>query len=80
MNEYWQMTLREMMGESFEPTKSMIHLGSWGFTCQICADPVGLYRPADGGMVYMRDECKNGHKVDWSSTREVKVKDGRIKR
>lgn len=77
-NEYWQMTLRELMGESFQPTKSMIHFGSWGFECQICAMPVGIYRPEDGGLVFRRDVCPNGHKVDWSQIREAKVKNGRI--
>ena len=75
---YWQMTLNELIDDSFRPTKTMIHFGSYGFECQICACPVGLYRPADGGMVYKRDECKNGHKVDWSEVREAKVMNGRV--
>ena len=78
MAEFWQMTFRELEHESFQPMKTMIHFGSWGFECPICACPVGLYRPADGGLVFKRDECKNGHKVDWSEVREAKVVNGRV--
>ena len=76
--EFWQITMRELLGESFQPTKSMIHFGSWGFSCQICGMPVGIYRPADDGLIYRREECSNGHKVDWSQIREARIVNGRV--
>ena len=71
MGKYWQMTLAELMGDSFQPVKKMIHFGSWGFECQICGMPVGIFRPDDGGLIYRREKCPNGHAVDWSQIREA---------
>lgn len=65
----WQITLEELTQDSFTPKKEFIHLGSWAYVCPICRAYVGLYRDdhlEDDGMLYKRDECKNGHRMDWN--------------
>ena len=60
----WQITLEELTADSFKPIKTLIHFGSWAYECPICGAPVGIYKDEDG-MIYKRDECKNGHVMDW---------------
>ena len=67
----WQMTMAELTQDSFKPVKQFMHHGAWGYSCPVCGAAVGIYyepnwyhdnRPE---WAYKRDECKNGHKVDW---------------
>lgn len=60
----WQMTLEELIADSFKPVRQPIHLGSWSYDCPICGASVGI-RTATEGFIYKRDICKNGHVVDW---------------
>lgn len=75
-NNYWQMTIAELERDSFQPVKKLFHFGTWTFACPVCGQTVGLFRDlkADAvtnGMIYKRDECKNGHVVDWSMIEEA---------
>lgn len=60
----WQMILDELTDEPFTPEVHLIHVGSWAYLCPICLECVGIYR-TDEGMVFRRDTCKNGHRIDW---------------
>lgn len=73
------MTIQDLMRkEAFEPTKTKAGHGTWQYECQICAARVGVYRPADGGMQWIRYKCKNGHNVDWSNVKALHVINGRL--
>lgn len=65
---YWQMTFDEMMSDSFRPKTEPMHQGAWAYVCPVCGNAVGIRRVVEG-FVYKRDECKNGHKVDWSEVK-----------
>ena len=60
----WQMTLEELLADSFVPVKKPMHLGAWSYECPICGAAVGVLR-SDMGMIYQREACVNGHVVDW---------------
>lgn len=67
--DYWQMTFDEMMSDSFRPKMSSLHEGFWGFKCPICGDCVG-FKSIRYGFMHKKDQCKNGHKVDWSEVND----------
>ena len=49
----WQMTLEELLADSFVPVKKPMHLGAWSYECPICGAAVGVLR-SDMGMIYQR--------------------------
>lgn len=61
----WQITWDEYGKDAFRPVRKPMHIGSWSYECPLCGMPVGIYR-IDEGMIYKRDQCKNGHKIDWT--------------
>lgn len=76
MKNYYQMTLFELDRDSFQPVKKMLHFGTYSFTCPMCGEAVGFWRDpkidkVTNGMTLKYDECKNGHKVDWSNVKEA---------
>ena len=76
MSNYWQMTIREFMQDSFQPTRKLLHFGVYHFDCPVCGECVGIWRdpkfdPVDNGMMFKYEQCKNGHVVDWSMVKET---------
>ena len=64
------MTLSELDRDSFQPIKRLLHPGTYVFECPICKAMVGSYRsraqdPVTFGLYYYRDECQNGHVMNW---------------
>lgn len=73
---HYQMTMAEMFDESFKPIRLHETIkGRTSFNCPICGWLVGIY--SDGsvhkeiGWMYKREQCKNGHAVDWSDQNET---------
>lgn len=73
---HWQMTFQELEADSFKPSRKLLHIGTYVFFCPVCGEAVGFYRnpridPITNGMYYKREQCKNGHAVDWSDVKEA---------
>ena len=73
---YWQMTLAELDQESVQPIRKLFHFGCYHFNCPICGEVVGIWRDPNidevtNGMIWQRDECKHGHRIDWSEVKEA---------
>lgn len=65
MMDYYQMTMTELLQDSFRPRVEPMHMGSWAYVCPVCNAAVGIRRVQEG-FVYKRETCKNGHNIDWS--------------
>ena len=71
MTEYYQMILDEFISDTHKPIREVAPGGMWVYSCPICGGWVGCHKgdrkdDEDIGWYSKRDECKYGHKVDWS--------------
>ena len=64
----WQMTVYELVMDSFKPVRENMHPGAWAYACPLCNSCVGIYHENSNevGFIYKRDICQNGHAVDWN--------------
>ena len=67
----WQITLDEISEEAFKPNgKLNWRNGMTDWFCPLCGECVGIHSNGqvhEEGWLYKRDECKNGHKIDWDT-------------
>lgn len=66
----WQMTWDELEAESFKPNNGKLNWrnGIMDWFCPICGEVVGIESDGsvhDKGFMFKRDECRNGHRIDW---------------
>lgn len=71
---HYQMTLEEMLDPSpKKPTRERgVAPGTFCYRCPICEAIVGIKGAEtyhEPGWLYRRDQCKNGHDIDWSKTK-----------
>ena len=69
--EHYQMTMEELLSDSFLPTKKQERFGVYGYYCPICGDFVGLNKTItefgnDEPCKHFKEKCKNGHVMNWS--------------
>jgi len=65
----WQITINELVHDSYQPkgiNDRVSGLTRW--FCPVCDTVVGLYSTGtvhDKGWLIKRDQCRNGHNIDW---------------
>lgn len=65
----WQIRLDEIDEDSFPPNgRYNWRTGLTDWLCPLCGEVVGI--ESDGsvhekGMIYQREQCKNGHAINW---------------
>lgn len=75
MADYYQMTIFELGRGAVVPIRKILHFGTYYYDCPLCGEAVGIWKDpkldhVTNGFIYKRDQCKNGHEIDWSGVKE----------
>ncbi len=68
MNEPYQMDLFDLDDKTYQPIRYKVNPFSIStlYLCPKCREHVGAYVDGDGWII-KKDECKNGHKMNWEA-------------
>lgn len=70
MREPYQMDLLDLEDRAYQPVPSGNPLASATmYYCPKCRDFVGMYSKEgkDKGWHYVKEECSNGHRLNWEA-------------